>query len=83
MLSGAHLPQHQPLSLWQIVLHYPGTQDHYDIRVATVYHPQISPSTHLPTNPKGRMRRDKDRYVRDLAGEVEGHFNVNDLRPAY
>ena len=29
------------------------------------------------------LRRDKERYVRDLAGEVEGHFNANDLRPAF
>ncbi len=25
------------------------------------------------------LRRDKERYVRSLAEEVEGHFNVNDL----
>ena len=29
------------------------------------------------------LRRDKERYVRSLAEEVEGHLNVNDLRPAY
>ena len=29
------------------------------------------------------LRRDKERYVRDLAGEVEGNLNANDLRPAY
>ena len=29
------------------------------------------------------LRGDKERYVRDLAGEVEGNLNANDLRPAY
>ena len=29
------------------------------------------------------LRRDKERYVRSLAEEVEGHLNINDLRPAY
>ncbi|KAG0725935.1 Retinol-binding protein pinta [Chionoecetes opilio] len=28
-------------------------------------------------------RGDKERYVRSLAQDVEGHLNVNDLRPAY
>ena len=29
------------------------------------------------------LRRDKDRYVRGLAEDVECHLNANDLRPAY
>ena len=29
------------------------------------------------------LRRDKDRYVRSLAEDVEGHLNTNDLKPAY
>ncbi|KAG0721028.1 hypothetical protein GWK47_047281 [Chionoecetes opilio] len=29
------------------------------------------------------LGRDKDRYVRSLAEDVEGHLNANDLRPAY
>ena len=29
------------------------------------------------------LRRDKERFVRGLVEEVEGHLNVNDLRPAY
>ena len=29
------------------------------------------------------VRRDKERYVRSLAEDVESHFNANDLRPAY
>ncbi|KAG0721945.1 hypothetical protein GWK47_045409 [Chionoecetes opilio] len=29
------------------------------------------------------LGRDKERYVRSLAEDVEGHLNVNDLRPAY
>ena len=29
------------------------------------------------------LRRDKEQYIRNLAEEVEGHFLVNDLRPAY
>ncbi|KAG0713853.1 hypothetical protein GWK47_015271 [Chionoecetes opilio] len=29
------------------------------------------------------LRRDKGRYVRSLAEDVEGHLNANDLRPAY
>ncbi|KAG0712996.1 TBC1 domain family member 16 [Chionoecetes opilio] len=29
------------------------------------------------------LGRDKERYVRSLAEDVEGHLNANDLRPAY
>ena len=29
------------------------------------------------------LRRDKERYVRDLAEEVEGNLNTNNLRPAF
>ncbi|KAG0721937.1 hypothetical protein GWK47_045438 [Chionoecetes opilio] len=29
------------------------------------------------------LRRDKERYVRSLTEDVEGHLNANDLRPAY
>ena len=29
------------------------------------------------------LRRDKERYVRSLAEDVEGHLNANDLRPAF
>ena len=29
------------------------------------------------------LRRDKEQFIRSLAEEVEGHFLVNDLRPAY
>ncbi|KAG0730184.1 LINE-1 retrotransposable element ORF2 protein [Chionoecetes opilio] len=29
------------------------------------------------------LRRDKEKYVRSLAEDVEGHLNANDLRPAY
>ena len=29
------------------------------------------------------LRRDKEQFIRNLAEEVEGHFLVNDLRPAY
>ncbi|KAG0728434.1 hypothetical protein GWK47_032467 [Chionoecetes opilio] len=29
------------------------------------------------------LGRDKERYVRNLAEDVEGHLNANDLRPAY
>ncbi|KAG0711895.1 LINE-1 retrotransposable element ORF2 protein [Chionoecetes opilio] len=29
------------------------------------------------------LGRDKERHVRSLAEDVEGHFNANDLRPAY
>ena len=29
------------------------------------------------------LRRDKERYVRSLAENVEGHLNANDLKPAY
>ena len=29
------------------------------------------------------LRRDKKRYVRGLAEDIECHLNANDLRPAY
>ncbi|KAG0730600.1 hypothetical protein GWK47_003240 [Chionoecetes opilio] len=29
------------------------------------------------------LGKDKERYVRSLAEDVEGHLNANDLRPAY
>ena len=29
------------------------------------------------------LKRDKERYVRSLADNVEGHLNANDFRPAY
>ena len=29
------------------------------------------------------LKRDKEQFIRNLAEEVEGHFLVNDLRPAY
>ena len=29
------------------------------------------------------LRRDKKRYVRSLAEDVEDHLNANDLKPAY
>ncbi|KAG0712637.1 Adapter molecule Crk [Chionoecetes opilio] len=29
------------------------------------------------------LGRDKERYIRSLAEDVEGHLNANDLRPAY
>ena len=34
-------------SVWWKVIRYPGTQDHCDIQVSTVYLPQVSLSTHL------------------------------------
>ena len=37
----------------------------------------------LARRTRALLRRDKERYVRDLAGQVEGNLNVNDLRPAY
>lgn len=47
--AGAHLPPHRPFfSPCWIVLHYPGTQCHYEIRVTIVYLPKVSPGTHLP-----------------------------------
>ena len=50
-----HLLSHWPWSLWWKVICYPGTQEHCDIRDSTVYLPQVSLSTHLSTNPFGRM----------------------------
>ena len=32
---------------------------------------------------KTLLRRDKERYVRSLAEDVEGHLNANDLKPVY
>lgn len=32
---------------------------------------------------KTLLRRDKERYVRDLAKDVEGYLNRNDFRPAF
>ena len=29
------------------------------------------------------LKKDKERYGRSLADDVEGHLNVNDLKPAY
>ena len=29
------------------------------------------------------LRRDKERYVRSLTEDVEGHLNANELQPAY
>ena len=29
------------------------------------------------------LRRDKERYVRNLAEDIEGHLNSDDLKPAY
>ena len=52
---GAHLSLHWPLSLWWKLIHYPGTQGHCDIRLSTVYLPQVTLGTHLSTNPFGRM----------------------------
>ncbi|MFV0264558.1 MAG: hypothetical protein ACK5JN_19375 [Kluyvera sp.] len=37
----------------------------------------------LSRRTRALLRRDKERYVRSLAEDVEGHFNDNDLRPAY
>ncbi|KAG0721629.1 hypothetical protein GWK47_046104 [Chionoecetes opilio] len=40
---------------------------------------------HRALSPRTRtlLGRDKERYVRSLSEDVEGHLNVNDLRPAY
>ena len=37
----------------------------------------------LARRTRALLRRDKERYVRSLAEDVEGHLNANDLRPAY
>ena len=39
--------------------------------------------TGLSRRTRTLLRRDKERYVRDLAEDVECHLNANDLRPAY
>ena len=53
--ADAHLPSHWPLSLWWKFILYVGTQGHSDIRLSTVYLPQVSLDTHLSTNPFGRI----------------------------
>lgn len=37
----------------------------------------------LSRRTRALLRRDKERYVRSLAEDVEVHLNANDLRPAY
>ncbi len=37
----------------------------------------------LSRQTRALLRRDKERYVRTLAEDVEGCFNANNLRPAY
>ena len=37
----------------------------------------------LTRSTRASLRRDKERYVRDIAEQVEGHFSANDLSPAY
>ena len=37
----------------------------------------------LSRRTRALLSRDKERYVRELAEEVEGRLNLNDLRPAY
>ena len=37
----------------------------------------------LSRRTRALLRRDKERYVRGLAEDVECHLNANDLRPAY
>ena len=37
----------------------------------------------LTRSAKALLRRDKERYVRGIAEQVEGHFRANDLSPAY
>ena len=37
----------------------------------------------LSRQARAMLRRDKETYVREIAGEVEGRFHVNDLRSAY
>ncbi|MEL6802745.1 MAG: reverse transcriptase domain-containing protein, partial [Bacteroidota bacterium] len=37
----------------------------------------------LSRRTRALLRRDKERYVRSLAEDVESHLNANDLRPAY
>ncbi|KAG0727841.1 hypothetical protein GWK47_003924 [Chionoecetes opilio] len=37
----------------------------------------------LSRQTRTRLGRDKERYVRSLAEDVEGHLNANDLRPTY
>ena len=37
----------------------------------------------LTRSTRASLRRDKERYVRGIAEEVEGHFRANDLSPAY
>ena len=37
----------------------------------------------LARRTRSLLRRDKEQQIRELAEEVEGHFLVNDLRPAY
>ncbi len=36
----------------------------------------------LACRTRALLRRDKERYVRSMAEDVEGHLNANDLRPA-
>ena len=40
-------------------------------------------STELAHRTRALLRRNKKRYVRGLAEDVECHLNSNDLRPAY
>ena len=42
-----------------------------------VLHRQLSRSA------RASLRKDKERYVRGIAEELEGHFQKNDLRPAF
>ena len=37
----------------------------------------------LARRTRSLLRRDKEKQLRELAEEVEGHFLVNDLCPAY
>ena len=45
------------LSLWWKLICNATTQGHCDIRLSTVYLSQVSPGTHISTNPFGRMVR--------------------------
>ncbi len=37
----------------------------------------------LTRSARASLRMDKERYVRGIAEEIEGHFRANDLSPAY
>lgn len=52
---SAHFCAIDPLSLWWIRTHYPGTWANVKSRIGTLYPSQVSHGTYLSTNPKGKI----------------------------